>query len=76
MTLVRHDPLVDEVVQETIAAWPDLADGTRTARPKAWGALAAHGVTALRDRLGRAPSDRERRALWAALWDAATARGR
>jgi len=51
-----------------VKSWPDLAVGTRTARPKAWGALAGHGVTALRARLGRPLSDEERRALWAALW--------
>lgn len=60
--------LIAEVALETVRAWPDLALGTRTARPKAWGALAAHGVTALRERLGRTPTDVERRALWAALW--------
>jgi hypothetical protein len=65
------ESVIDEIARETARAWPDLALGTRTARPKAWGALAAHGVTALRDRLGRAPSDAERRALWAALWRAA-----
>ena len=63
--------LIDEVARETARAWPDLAVGTRTARPKAWGALAAHGVTALRERLGRVPTDAERRALWSALWRAA-----
>jgi hypothetical protein len=65
------DDLIRDIARETVRAWPDLALGTRTARPKAWGALAAHGVSALRDRLGRAPSDAERRALWAALWQAA-----
>ena len=63
---------VDEVIQDvarlTVQAWPDLALGTRTARPKAWGALAGHGVAALRERLGRQLSDAERRALWTALW--------
>jgi hypothetical protein len=62
-----EDP-IEEVARQTAQAWPDLALGTRTARPKAWGALAAHGVTALRERLGRAPTDAERRALWSALW--------
>ena len=62
-----EDP-IEAVARQTVGAWPDLALGTRTARPKAWGALAAHGVTALRERLGRAPKDAERRALWAALW--------
>ena len=60
--------MIEEIARETIGAWPDLALGTRTARPKAWGALAAHGVTALRRTLGRAPDDAERRALWSALW--------
>ena len=62
------DDLILEVAQETVQAWPDLALGTQTARPKAWGALAAHGVAALRARLGRPLSDEERRALWSALW--------
>jgi hypothetical protein len=62
------DDLIAEVALETVKTWPDLVVGTRTARPKAWGALAGHGVTALRARLGRRPSDEERRALWAALW--------
>lgn len=66
------DDLIDAVAVATLRAWPDLAHGTRTARPKAWGALAAHGVTTLRERLGRAPTDAERRALWAALWRGAT----
>jgi hypothetical protein len=65
------DDLIEEVARETVSSWPDLAVGTRTARPKAWGALAGYGVVALRERLGRAPSDAERRALWSALWDAA-----
>jgi hypothetical protein len=62
------DDLIGEVARKTVKSWPDLALGTRTARPKAWGALAGHGVTALRARLGRPLSDEERRALWAALW--------
>ena len=65
------EDLIEVIARETVRAWPDLALGTRTARPKAWGALVAHGVTALRERLGRAPSDAERRALWSALWNAA-----
>ena len=65
------DDVMDNIARQTVRAWPDLALGTRTARPKTWGALAAQGVIALRERLGRAPSDAERRALWSALWDAA-----
>jgi hypothetical protein len=65
------DAEIREVALETVRTWPDLALGTRTARPKAWGALAAHGVAALRERLGRPLSERERRTLWSELWDAA-----
>lgn len=70
MSQVAGDALIGEIVRETVAAWPDLAEGTRTSRPKAWGALAAHGVAALRQRLGRPLTDAERRALWAELWRA------
>jgi hypothetical protein len=62
------DDVILAVARETVQTWPDLALGTRTARPKAWGALAAHGVTALRERLGRSLTEQERRDLWKALW--------
>lgn len=62
------DDVISEIAEDTVKAWPDLALGTRTARPKAWGALAGHGVAALRERLGRPVTDAERRALWSALW--------
>ena len=62
------DAVIREVASETVRIWRDLAHGTRTARPKAWGALAGHGVAALRARLGRHLTDAERRALWTALW--------
>jgi hypothetical protein len=62
-----EDP-IDVVARETVRTWPDLALGTRTSRPKAWGALAGRGVAALRARLGRPLTDSERRTLWAALW--------
>jgi hypothetical protein len=62
------DDVIIEVARATVKTWPDLALGTRTARPKAWGALAGHGVAALRERLGRQLTDAERRALWTALW--------
>jgi len=68
---VADDDLMSEIARQTVRAWPDLALGTKTARPKAWGALAAKGVIAVRERLGRAPSAAERRALWSALWNAA-----
>jgi hypothetical protein len=62
------DEVILEVARATVKTWPDLALGTRTARPKAWGALAGHGVAALRARLGRQLTDAERRALWTVLW--------
>jgi len=62
------DEVLLDVARQTVRTWPDLALGTRTARPKAWGALAGHGVVALRARLGREVTDLERRALWTALW--------
>ena len=62
------DEVILDVARQTVRTWPDLALGTRTARPKAWGALAGHGVVALRARLGREVTDLERRALWTALW--------
>lgn len=62
------DEVILDVARQTVRTWPDLALGTRTARPKAWGALAGHGVAALRARLGRRLTDAERRALWTALW--------
>ena len=62
------DDVILEVARATVKTWPDLALGTRTARPKAWGALAGHGVAALRARLGRQLTDAERRALWTVLW--------
>jgi hypothetical protein len=65
------DDLILEVARETVRTWPDLALGTRTARPKAWGALAAHGIAALGERVGRSLTENERRNLWAALWQAA-----
>jgi hypothetical protein len=62
------DEVILDVARQTVRTWPDLAVGTRTARPKAWGALAGHGVVALRARLGREVTDLERRALWTELW--------
>jgi len=62
--------VIDEAVAATLAAYPDLAQDVRDGAPKAWGALAAHGVIALKAQLGRAPSELERRALWSRLWEA------
>jgi uncharacterized protein (TIGR00290 family) len=53
---------------ETAAAVPDLVAAAAAGRPKAWGALAANGVVTYRRRVGRAPDERTRRAVWDALW--------
>jgi len=63
---------VDRAAQER----PDLILATAAGRPKAWGALAAHGVVTFRARAGRAPTETERRAIWSGLWAAAQRAGR
>jgi uncharacterized protein (TIGR00290 family) len=62
---------LDAAVERVIAANADLAGDVRAGRPKAWGRLAALGLLAYREILGRALTDRERRAAWSALWRAA-----
>ncbi len=59
---------VERAVGHTIASEPDLVRATADAVPKAWGALAARGVMSFREIVGRPPSDVERRAIWASLW--------
>lgn len=61
---------VEDAVALTERTHPDLVRDAARARPKAWGALAARGVRAFRERSGRAPTDAERRAIWAGLWRA------
>lgn len=61
---------VERAVQHTIASEPELVRATADAVPKAWGTLAARAVLAFRETAGRAPTDAERRAIWAQLWDA------
>jgi len=63
---------VDEAVRLAVSEHAALLEAVRLRRPKAWGALAAAGVIAFRDQHGRAPTDAERRAIWAALWQQAT----
>ncbi len=60
---------VERAVQHTLASEPDLVHATAEAVPKAWGALAARAVIAFREIAGRPPSDAERRAIWASLWE-------
>ena len=63
---------VDEAVAIAVRERPELVADTRRRVPKAWGKLAAHGVTTFRRIEGRPPTDDERRAIWAGLWRAAT----
>jgi len=62
--------VIEEVVAATCRNHADLVQSAARARPKAWGALAAQGIVAFRERAGRAPTDAERRAIWAGLWRA------
>ena len=62
-------PIV-QAVGETLAAHPEHVRRWLGNEPGAWGFLAGQGVLALRRRLGRRPTDAERRGLWAALWAA------
>jgi len=63
------DPL-EEAVAATIAAHPDQVARWLVGAPGAWGFLAGRGVLAYRDRLGRSPTDSERRRVWEELWSA------
>lgn len=63
--------MVERAVTQTIEREPELVRDTAARKPKAWGALAAKGVLAFRDLAGRAPSETERRAIWAGLWRSA-----
>lgn len=56
------------IARAVVTAHADLAAAAAEQRPKAWGALAARGVLAYRERLGRPLTERERREVWAALW--------
>ena len=60
------ETLAERVVSENQALARDAAAGV----PKTWGALAARGIVALKERLRRAPTEAERRAMWDALWRA------
>lgn len=61
---------VRDAIDRTTADRPDLVAASAAGRPKAWGALAAHGVLTFRALAGRPPTEPERRAIWAGLWAA------
>lgn len=62
---------LDAAIEQVVAANTALAHDVRAGRPKAWGKLAALGVVAYREILGRPLTERERRAVWSGLWRAA-----
>jgi len=62
--------VIERAVALGIEREPGLLHDAAVRRPKAWGALAAAGVLAFREIAGRAPTDGERRAIWAGLWRA------
>ncbi|HUQ17920.1 MAG TPA: hypothetical protein VM070_09045 [Candidatus Saccharimonadales bacterium] len=62
---------VREAIEQTAIERPDLITATVIGRPKAWGALAAHGVLTFRRLAGRPPTGPERSAIWAGLWSIA-----
>jgi len=59
---------VNDAVEQAARERPDLVAATAAGRPKAWGALAAHGVVTFRALAGRPPTEPERRAIWTGLW--------
>ena len=63
--------MIERAISLTLDREPTLARDAAASRSKAWGALAARGVLAFREVAGRAPTDLERRAIWAGLWHAA-----
>ncbi len=73
LDLLDPREVIAEIAGETVRAHHELARGARASRPKAWGALSAQGIVAFRRVAGRAPDEREKRAIWDALWRAANA---
>jgi hypothetical protein len=63
-----HHAFIERAVSHTVEADHALVIAAACSKPKAWGALAAHGVVRFRELTGRAPTDEERRAIWAGLW--------
>ena len=63
--------MIERAIRDTVAQESDLVRSAAGRLPKTWGVLAARGVMTFRQLAGRAPTDTERRALWAGLWHAA-----
>jgi hypothetical protein len=59
---------IERVLERVLRERPDLVRQSRDRVPKAWGRLAALGVTVFREEEGRPPTDDERRAIWDGLW--------
>ncbi len=64
---------MDEILDAVLTGHDDKVRAWLADEPGAWGFLAGQAVLAERRRLGRGLTDRERRAVWQALWDRLTA---
>ena len=62
--------MIERAVARTIERELELIRGSAAHTPRAWGALAAAGVVTFNELEGRAPTEGERRAIWAGLWRA------
>ena len=56
-------------LQAVLDAYPEKVRAWLANAPGAWGFLAGQAVLAEKRRLGRSLTERERRAVWQALWD-------
>ncbi len=65
-------PLQD-AVRETVEGNSPRVQDWMADRPGAWGFLAGKAVIAYRQRLGRSPTDPERRRVWRLLWETLSA---
>ncbi|TAK26279.1 MAG: hypothetical protein EPO26_00250 [Chloroflexota bacterium] len=65
--LDRHLP---SIVASVLAERRQDIDAWLANRPGAWGALAGQAVLSARRALSRPLTDAERRAVWAAMWEA------
>jgi hypothetical protein len=65
--------MTERAIFLTVEREPALVRDAGASRPTAWGALAASGVRTFKELEGRAPTEEERRAIWAGLWRAVVA---